>query len=220
MAKFCGHCGTQMDDDALVCGQCGVAIDGGNNNNEQGAPKKKKRLKRIIIPVIIIILGIFIFRFVQNHIGIKGVVRKTMHHVQKLDVDELVTMSSHFYDYANDENEAYEHYENFIEDDLGMQGLMDDKYKLSYKISKITKLSKAQQNKMLEYMERNIENDISFDVEKMAVARLSVRVVNLSSDAPRGHANRISILLSKENGAWRILGLFGKTGVPLLDYAS
>ena len=28
MAKYCGNCGTQLEDSAKVCGQCGTPLDG------------------------------------------------------------------------------------------------------------------------------------------------------------------------------------------------
>lgn len=28
MAKFCGNCGAQLDDDDKVCGQCGTPVTG------------------------------------------------------------------------------------------------------------------------------------------------------------------------------------------------
>lgn len=65
MAKFCGNCGAQLDDDDKVCGQCGTPVNG-NAGTVPGLkvvdPEKKKkmakRIKWIVALVIVVALAI------------------------------------------------------------------------------------------------------------------------------------------------------------------
>lgn len=46
MARFCGNCGAQLDDDAKVCGQCGTPIDGNVPGLKIVDPEKKKKMMK------------------------------------------------------------------------------------------------------------------------------------------------------------------------------
>ena len=59
MAKYCGNCGAQLEDNAKVCGNCGTLLD---NTKVEGLnytdPARKKKMgKRIKTLIVIIILG-------------------------------------------------------------------------------------------------------------------------------------------------------------------
>lgn len=54
MARFCGNCGAQIDENAKVCGQCGTPIEGSTKTPPVKIidPEKKKKNKKIFKIVI------------------------------------------------------------------------------------------------------------------------------------------------------------------------
>ena len=64
MSKFCGYCGGELDEDALVCGYCGKKLN--PHTEKQPSNKRQKRLlnyffiiSTIIVFCIVAVLGVF-----------------------------------------------------------------------------------------------------------------------------------------------------------------
>ena len=69
--SFCSNCGNQVDDKAVICVKCGVAVNGANfsqitENNSQDGQKEW-----LVMILLCLFLGHFgIHRFYTGHIGI------------------------------------------------------------------------------------------------------------------------------------------------------
>lgn len=68
MARFCGNCGAQLDDDARVCGRCGTFVEmpsgGGYTPPKPNAKQPDPRLKKLVpliaaaVAVIAVLVGV------------------------------------------------------------------------------------------------------------------------------------------------------------------
>ena len=65
MAKFCGNCGTQLDDCAKVCGNCGTPLGGAPVSIRKTRvvdPEKKKEMQKKVkkITVLCFVLALLV----------------------------------------------------------------------------------------------------------------------------------------------------------------
>lgn len=117
MAKFCGNCGAQLDDDDKVCGQCGTPVNG-NAGTVPGLkvvdPEKKKkmakRIKWIVALVIVVALAITVVKVYLSFTGTNGLVRKVMTAYEDWETDVL-----------NDSNQFKGLCDDAIENGVGTQ---------------------------------------------------------------------------------------------------
>lgn len=211
MAKFCGNCGAQMDDDAKVCGQCGTPIE----ENAAKAPevkavdpeKKKemaKKVKGVITLVIVAAVAIVAVKMISGFSGTKGLVRKIMTAYEKYDIDTIVSLSSDMYYYSDAEDYVDEYFEYAVGKNLdSFEDSVGHNYKMSYEVEEIYDLSQRKQDETLKAIEDRYP-DFDLDIiKKIAVADVKVTAKQGSKSASK----TVNIIMSKEGKTWRLLYL-------------
>lgn len=211
MAKFCGNCGAQMDDDAKVCGQCGTPIE----ENVVKAPevkavdpeKKKemaKKVKGVITLVIVAAVAIVAVKMISGFSGTKGLVRKIMTAYEKYDIDTIVSLSSDMYYYSDAEDYVDEYFEYAVGKNLdSFEDSVGHNYKMSYEVEEIYDLSQRKQDETLKAIEDRYP-DFDLDIiKKIAVADVKVTAKQGSKSASK----TVNIIMSKEGKTWRLLYL-------------
>lgn len=211
MARFCGNCEAKLDDDAKVCGQCGIPIDRSQEKISElsvvDSEKKKKLMKKIkmvIILVVVIIITTAGGKIVQNFTGTNGFVRKVMTAYEKYDIDTIVSLSSDMYYYSDYENDVEEYFEYAVGQNIdNFESSVGHKYKMFYEVEEIYDLLQRRQDEML----RNIEYSYpDFDVDIIN----KIVVANIKVTAKQGNKSvnkTVKITMSKEGKIWRLLYL-------------
>lgn len=69
MAKYCGHCGAKMSDDAKFCGMCGATFRNGKN---PVVPQEPRRLPKAVWVTVILICVIIMTVIILGDYGSKG----------------------------------------------------------------------------------------------------------------------------------------------------
>lgn len=209
MAGFCGNCGAQLDNDARVCGQCGIPIDwrqgkvhGFKVVNLQKRKKLMKKMKILIALVVVIIIAAAGVKIVRNFTGTNGLIRKVMTAYEKYDIDTIVSLSSDMYYYNDYENYVEEYFESAVGKNIdNFEVSVGHSYKMSYKVEEIYDLSQRKQDKILESIESTYPD---FDVDiinKIVVANVKVTAKQGSKSANK----TVKITMSKEGKKWKIL---------------
>lgn len=208
MARFCGNCGAQLEDNAKVCGQCGTPLDGTTANipglkitDPEKQAKAKKTVKRIVSLAALIIAAVIVFSVASQHTGYNGLLRKVMNAYEDYDIDTLVSLSSDVYFYEGSNWVEY-YFENAVDDDLGyFESYFGSNYKFSYEINEITTVSEY----MLDNIRDKIESSYSgFDastIDKIVVANITITAKQSSVSESRD----IDIAMSNEGGSWKLL---------------
>lgn len=205
MAKFCGYCGSQMDDHAKVCGNCGNPLAGESTKVKVTPPVDKKKLKVVFILAFCVAALVFVavlgVQYFNQNTGYNGLIRKTMAAYEDGDVDALMDLCSEILyhrgpSYTRPMEGYFEYLIEYLEDEVGKN------YKLSYEIEEVEHYSKRELKEMREDMETYYEMD--GDILDDAV------VVEISVEAKKSRRSadvEIEMLLTKEKGVWRIYSL-------------
>lgn len=208
MAKFCGNCGTQLEDSAKICGNCGMPLDGTANSipkSNRTSAKKHKKTKRtvrnIVVLAIFAVVAIIVFSVVSQYTGYNGLLRKTMNAYEKYDIDMLISLSSDMYFYG-DEDWVEKYFKYSVGNDLdSIESAVGHSYKLSYEVNEIYTLSERKFNERLSQIEYAYsEFDVS-TIEKIVIANLAVT----AKQGSKSVNSDVNIVMSKENGKWRLL---------------
>lgn len=208
MAKFCGHCGEELDGDDRVCGNCGTPVDEGQLGNKQLTidPKKKmKKILKIVIPlVILVIVAAIALNVVSNFVGNKGLLRKTMNAYETYDIDALVMLASDVYYYVADDDYAEEYFESVVGDGLDyFESYAGHSYQFSYTINEIYTMSDRKKDLVfddIEYMSPDFDVD---SISEISVADVTV-IAKQGKDSVQLD---LQVTMTKEGDNWRILYL-------------
>ena len=205
MARFCGHCGSPLDDDAKVCGQCGTPVDGADIDSIEKVRKKskvKKRIKILIGIVLIIAIAISAIRIITSFTGPQGTIRKAMKAYKKYDLDELIELSSDMYYYGSYDKYVDDYFSQAIGESLDrFDESIGHNYKISYEITDTYKVSERKKDEMLKNIEFSFPN---FDVEtiqEIIVSEVKVK----ASRGSKSLSDTLKITLSKEGDSWKVL---------------
>lgn len=206
MAKFCGNCGKELEDDVRICGYCGTPTDTIGQNianvdykNSKSSVKKTFKYIRNIVIVFLILLGSF--KVITEFSGYKGFVRKAMAAYKTYDIDALIDMSSDVYFYGTEDFVRY-YFENNVGSDLDYyEKSVGHNYKFSYEINEIYEVSERK----LAELEKQVQTiygefDMSM-VDKVVIADLNVTAKKGEKTVNRG----VMLTLIKENGEWHLL---------------
>ena len=208
MAKFCGNCGIQLEDNAKICGQCGTPLDGALTNipglkvvDPEKQKKLKKMSKRIVAMVAFVIVAVIAFNVVAQYTGVNGLLRKVMTAYKEYDIDTLISLSSDMYFYGEEDWVEY-YFEYNVGDDLdSFESSVGHSYKLTYEVNEIYTVSDRKLDDMLDQIEYSYADfDIGM-IEKVVIADLTVTAKQGSKSVSRD----MNIVMSKENGSWRLL---------------
>ena len=209
MSKYCGNCGAQMEDNAMVCGYCGTSLDGSSESTfKYEDPEKKakitKIIKKITIAVIAIIVVSIAANIISSFVGYKGAVRKFMNAYKEENSEALVDMTCSFMqdeDYS--EIIAYR-YETRLENDFdNFDDYFDSKYSIKYEITNSSKLSDRQSKSIMEQLASNgfVSDDDIDVVKKIMIIKVAVTAKH-GSDKTSTYK---TIYLAKESGGWKLL---------------
>lgn len=214
MAKFCGNCGAQMDDNAAVCGYCGVGLDNCSSSPVKtfkvDDPEKKKKIKKYAtigasVVAVIVVLSILIST-ISNFTGYKGCLRKTMKAFEKSDTAAFTKIATGMIDELDDDDADYyienvmEYYVNQVKDDF--EDRVGHNYKLSYKVDEYFELEGRKFDDYIELLEDSYE-DFSISIDKIEVAEVTVT----AKKGKKSRETQIQVVMSKENGSWKLLGI-------------
>ncbi len=207
MAKFCGNCGAQMDDNAKVCGQCGSPVDGGTKVSPVKIvdPEKKKKNKKIfkiaVALILVVIVATTAINVVSKVTGYNGLLRKAMAAYEEYDIDTLVSLSSDIYYYGEDDYVEY-YFENVVGTTLdSFESSVGHSYQLSYEVNETYTMSERKAKETIEGIEYAYP-DFDVDIiEKIVVSNITVTAKQGSKSVKRD----LNITMSKEDGTWKLL---------------
>lgn len=212
MAKFCGNCGTQLDDCAKVCGNCGTPLGGAPVSVRKVRvvdPEKKKEMQKKVkkitvlcfVLALLVIIAIIAFNVISAFTGYNGLVRKVMTAYEEYDLDTLVSVSSDMY-VSENENYAESYFESTVGYALdSFESSVGHSYKLSYKVNETYTVSKRNFETMMEDISwRYSEFDASV-IEEIVVADITITAKQGSKSVNRD----IKVTMSKEYGDWKLL---------------
>jgi len=213
MAKFCGNCGTKLDDSAKICGICGAPLEsdalhtakipGIEYVNPEKKEKIKKTVKLVAVWAAIVVAIIVVINIISGFVGYKGATRKFMKAYEKYDMETIVSMASELYFYMDEDEEDIEDlFASAISYDLDtIEEYVGHKYKLSYEILESYNLS---DRKYKEFVDE-ISDYLDFEPDMVS----KIKVVELDVIA-KGKGNKnitldVQLVLTKEDGGWKIL---------------
>ena len=205
MARFCGHCGSPLDDDAKVCGHCGTPVDGidiDSLERMRSKSKVKKRIKIVIGIVLVIAIAITAIRIITSFTGPQGTIRKVMKAYEKYNLDELIELSSDMYYYGSYDKYADDYFSQAIGESLDrFDESIGHNYKIAYEITDTYKVSERKKDEMLKNIQLSFPN---FDVEtiqEIIVSEVKVK----ASRGSKSLSDTLKITLSKEGDSWKVL---------------
>lgn len=213
MARFCGNCGSQVDDDAKVCGQCGKPLNLQNNNrvgqNLEKTDTIKKLVKWAVALIAIIAIIIVSINTISQFTGVRGVARKVIIAINNYDIDKLTSLSSNIFFY-NEDKDAYavDQYENYLKNiSASILNEFDDSvgadYKFSYKMEEISKPREYKREEIIENLEDDYPN---FDINSIKQFT-EVKVTLTAKKGKKALTQRLTFLMSKEDGKWKLLSI-------------
>lgn len=208
MAKFCGNCGSRLEDDAKICGNCGapledtaVASRGLSVIDAKKQKKMQKIVKLIIGLVVFIVVVVTAFKVVSKYTGYNGLLRKVMNAYESYDVDTLISLASDLY-YYGESDLVEEYFEDNIGEDFDYyESILGHSYKLSYEINETYVMSERNVDKLLDEAE-----ELYTDVDVRIIEE--VVVADLTVTAKQGNESVLedmNIVMTKEEGKWRLL---------------
>lgn len=207
MAKFCGNCGAQIDDNAKVCGQCGTPVDSSTKMSpvkiidSERKKKHKKIFKLVIVLILIVAVAAAAINVASKFTGYNGLLRKVMSAYEGYDIDTLVSLSSDVYYYGeNDYVESY--FENTVGTALdSFESSVGHSYQLSYAVNETYTMSERNADVTLEEIENTYPDfDVSI-ISEIAVSDITVTAKQGSESVDKD----INIVMSKEDGSWKLL---------------
>lgn len=211
MAKYCGNCGTQMEDVDRVCGNCGTPFDATTlkqnitivnpEKENENRNKVKKILKLGVCLVSVILVLVIAINLITTFTGYNGLLRKVMVAYQDYDIDALVSMSSDMYYYGG-ENYAEIYFENAVGYTLDeLESAVGHSYKLSYQVIETYKLSNRNFQSALKSVAWMYEDFDCSVIEQIVIARVDIT----ATQGKRSADNEIEITMTKENGNWKVM---------------
>lgn len=213
MSKFCGNCGTQLDDSAKICGNCGTPLDTNRASNSSipgvnyGDPEKKAKMTKNIkmyggIAALILVVIIAI-KLISGSVGYKGTVRKFMKAYEDYDIDTIVSMSSDIFSYMGMDDYAEYFFKATISSDLeAFEDKVGRKYDLSYEIVDSYELEGYRLDDLME----ELESYDDFDPDDLSEIMM-VELLITAEDDGKSMEREMALTLTKEDGDWKIFGI-------------
>lgn len=211
MAKFCANCGTQCEDDANVCGACGVPFEGANVANPTfdvpvtPAAKSTKKVGMIVAAVAVVAVVAIAAVLLFSGGGYKSVAKKYMKGFQKMDAEILVGVCSEYLlDQADDmdtdlEDELQDALDIFDDSAKDMYG---KDYKISYKIKDAETFKGDDMEDEMEDIGISDPDDV---IEDYDITALALVEVELTVEGKKDDKNSdVELYIAKEGGKWKL----------------
>lgn len=210
MAKFCANCGANMEENDIVCGQCGTpATDKDSNLNSQSntnVSNNDKVASKLIVKVAIGVVAMFIvvnlLGLIIGSFGYKSVLNKMVKAIKNDDVSTLISISSEVGQSIYGENEYEEMIENFIEAKLDYyEEEVDGRVKkITYEIKDQSELTSRKLEKIKDNISEIYDEDAS-NISKVMIVDLKLTIKG-SKEKTKDKIDNLVLL--KEGGKWRI----------------
>jgi len=221
MAGFCRNCGAKLDDEAVVCGQCGTPVKAAEKKESVATPKieipgmdkispemKGKAIKIGIIAavaVVAIFILITVLSVISANTGYKGMINKFFKGLEKGNPDSMAECMS---DFISDQYSDFDNIlENYVDNRLDYyENEVGENPKITVEISKDSKLSERKLDNLKEAVE---QYDQSYDADDISAARkLDIKLrIKGKDDKMVDKLNNVYIV--KEGGKWKIIGYNG-----------
>lgn len=213
MSKFCGNCGTQLDDSAKVCGNCGTPLETNTATNAtipgisyvdpERKAKMKKKVKLFASLAVIVVVAVIAINIISGFVGYKGAVRKIMNAYEDYDLNTIVSMSSELYYFMDDESYADDYFGDIISNDLdSFENQVGHKYKLTYEITDSYKMSDHKYEDLLDTL--SYYGDFDADI----ISKVMIVEVDVTAKEGRDSMTiELKLTLTKEDGSWKLLYL-------------
>lgn len=207
MARFCGNCGAQIDENAKVCGQCGTPVEDSTKIplvkiiDPEKKKKNKKIFKIVIALALVVAVAVTAINVVSKFTGYNGLLRKVMTAYEGYDIDTLVSLSSDIY-YYGEEDYVESYFENSVGSALdSFETSVGHSYQFSYEVNETYTMSERKTKEVLDGIEYTYPDfDVSI-IEEMVVSDITVTAKQGSKSVERD----LNITMSKENGTWKLL---------------
>ena len=207
MARFCGNCGAQIDENAKVCGQCGTPVEDSTKMppvkvvDSEKKKKNKKIFKAMIALALVAVVAVTAINVVSKFTGYNGLLRKVMTAYEGYDIDTLVSLSSDIY-YYGEEDYVESYFENSVGSALdSFETSVGHSYQFSYEVNETYTMSERKTKEVLDGIEYTYADfDVSI-IEEMVVSDITVTAKQGSKSVERD----LNITMSKENGTWKLL---------------
>ena len=207
MARFCGNCGAQIDENAKVCGQCGTPVEDSTKMppvkvvDSEKKKKNKKIFKAMIALALVAVVAVTAINVVSKFTGYNGLLRKVMTAYEGYDIDTLVSLSSDIY-YYGEEDYVESYFENSVGSALdSFETSVGHSYQFSYEVNETYTMSERKTKEVLDGIEyTSADFDVSI-IEEMVVSDITVTAKQGSKSVERD----LNITMSKENGTWKLL---------------
>ena len=207
MARFCGNCGAQIDENAKVCGQCGTPVEDSTKMppvkvvDSEKKKKNKKIFKAMIALALVAVVAVTAINVVSKFTVYNGLLRKVMTAYEGYDIDTLVSLSSDIY-YYGEEDYVESYFENSVGSALdSFETSVGHSYQFSYEVNETYTMSERKTKEVLDGIEYTYADfDVSI-IEEMVVSDITVTAKQGSKSVERD----LNITMSKENGTWKLL---------------
>lgn len=184
MSKFCGNCGSHLDDDARVCGVCGTPysddsigktkIPGVNTMKPQTKKKIKLIFKLSVVVVILMVISITAVNIISSFTGYKGAINKGFNAFKDYDIDTLMTLTSEINYHSMDSNAMEEAISKSVSSKLdSYESQVGHDMSLSYELKDSRKLSDRKYQEFLKYVESYYNYDTS-DISEIYIAEINI----------------------------------------------
>lgn len=209
MAKYCGNCGTQLEDDVKACGNCGMPVEDTivpmlSFKDPEKQKKTKKTVTGIIAAVALVVAVVIAFNIVFQFTGYNGLLRKTMKAYENYDIDTLISLSSNVYYYEDDEDWIEEYFEYHVGKDIDLFDTeVGHNYKITYEVNEIYSTSERGVSEILKYIESTYPDFDIDTIQKIVIADVTTTV----KQSDRSSSCDITVVMTKENGDWKLLYL-------------
>lgn len=207
MAKFCGNCGMQLEDDARVCGNCGTPYAGDEETKAGIAPSTKKKIKKIVIlsaiAIAVIIIGIISINVISYMTGFERTINTYCEAINEYDVDKALSVMSEAgmpTDTTIDYDKVFEKAMSSMLDSYESQVGHDAK--VSFNIVDSYKLSDRKFQNFITMLEDTYKYDTS-DISEIQC--VSVKTIITGARSSKTLSTN-DLYLLKENGKWLIYG--------------
>ena len=201
MAKFCGNCGTMLDEKTMKCPNCGTPT---------GVDPTSKLVGKIVtfslIGIVVLIAAIVGIKIASTALGYKGLVNKFEKAYTNYDYEAIVDMYSiaELYEYEFNEEALENNVKYKIQNTLSsFDSRVGHSYKLKYKIQEAYDMPKyrVEAFKSSHSYFNKVDNNI---ITKAKIVKLEVTAVGKEMSVSRN----MELIVTKEKGKWKIADFY------------
>ena len=212
MSKFCENCGAEMEDNQVVCPNCGNGAESAQepisdttSSNTTGS--NSSNVKNIAIIGGIALAVVVIIAIILSIFG-KGWKKPIDNYFKGMQKGDLKTYTKAYPDFYNDkmdlDDDDMEDMKDALEDEYG------EKIKITYKITKNEKIKKDDLKKVQEYIEKVYDEDVKVSAGK----ELKVKSTFKGKDDSDTDTNKMYVY--KINGKWKLFNVSPSTAKDYL----